>query len=567
MANIDLTDQAVRRSIIEEITVNEDNLSRKREAQKRFDVYRDRQDRYITEKLREEFSNKTVDEMRKVLSINISKKIIDEQASIFNSEPERLFTDASEKEIEQLENIYRINKINSSLSTSNKYFKLFKQSALMVVPQDGKISVRALGPMWYDVIPDDSNPENAFAYIMNVWDFDTNKTIRQVTDNATERYFNNDHINQQIADDNDRKALLQRFKVWTATDHFTMNGKGQIMGGVEPNPIGRLPFIDIAVEKDFQFFVRRGQNVTEFSIDFGVQLSDLANTARLQAYAQAIVTAVKQPTNMVVGPNHVIFLQMDPNRPELNPRFEFVSPNPDLSGALEILETQLKFLLSSEGLDTSLVTGKGDSRQFASGMDRLLAMLDKFEATKADTDIFRCVELELFDLIRLWSNVMQGVTDESQLDESLRIANIGDQVKLDVVFKEPVALQTDKDIQESVFARLDKGLMTKVTAIQKLDKVDEDAAIEILEKIDKEDDLMKIPEPGMDALATDGSTGHTHLLDDKEIPVDNVALGAPHDHSGSVKSAPNDPGHAHDTLDGSGQSGPFIKVDDGSAEG
>ena len=61
---IDFLDGASRLRVIEEIN-SEENKSRKREMQKRFDVYRDRQDRYIIEKLESEFSLKTVREMRK----------------------------------------------------------------------------------------------------------------------------------------------------------------------------------------------------------------------------------------------------------------------------------------------------------------------------------------------------------------------------------------------------------------------------------------------------------------------------------------------------------------------
>ena len=65
----DLSTVEGRRRVVQAIE-NEDNYSRKREHQRRFDVYRERQDQYILERLKREFSLKSVNEMRKVLSIN-----------------------------------------------------------------------------------------------------------------------------------------------------------------------------------------------------------------------------------------------------------------------------------------------------------------------------------------------------------------------------------------------------------------------------------------------------------------------------------------------------------------
>lgn len=559
MANPNLLDKAVRRNLILEISTNEDNLSRKREMQKRFDVYRDRQDRYIEEKMRGEFTEKTIKDMRKVLSVNISKKIIDTSSSLYQQPPERQFANAKESELKQIDNLYALNKVDGQLVLANRYFKLFKQTAIMVLPKRGKLTVRSLGPMWYDVVPDVDDPEQAFAYILNAWDLETHKTTKESTSLIVKRYYENDHLNQEIADDNDRDAIAaMRFIVWTKDIHFTMDGNGDILGEAIKNPIGRLPFIDVAVEKDFQFFVRRGQNVTEFAIDFGLILSDLQNISRLQGYSQAVIASEKQPQNTVVGVNHVLWLPLDKNKPELTPSFSFVSPSPDMAGSLALLEAQVKFFLSAEGIDTSLITGSGDSRTFASGMDRLLAMLDKFEASKSDIDLFRCIEFELFDLIRAWSNVMQDVNDETKLDDDFLGGKLGDSIELDVKFSPPSSVRTEKDIEDSVMIQTERGYMSRIEAIMKLRDVSKEKAIEIIKEIDAEDELLGKENQLPENQPPQG--GHTHTLEGKQLPVDNVPVGAPHDHGGTVKSAPNDPGHTHDTLDGTGKSGPSIKV-------
>ena len=358
----------------------------------------------------------------------------------------------------------------------------------MVIPKDGIVMVRPLGPHQYDVVPDPENPEKPYAYIMNVWSLDMDKSTRENSlDEYASNYSFNDRGNQSIADDNDREALQQRYVVWTKDLHFTMDGRGNVVneGGFMPNPIGELPFIDIALEKDFQFFVRRGSSVTEFAIDFGLMLSDLSNISRLQGYSQAVISSSEVPQNLTIGPNHVLFLQQDESRPEIQPSFSFVSPSPDLNGSLSILETQLRLFLSSEGLDPATVSGKGEAKSFSSGIERLLSMLDKFEASRADFDLFRGVEEDLFHLLRLWSNELQGVRENGLRDE-LSGPRLSDKVNVDVKFKEPGVVRTQTEREDAAMKLLDAGLMTRKEALMEIRGISEEMAEEIIADLDEE---------------------------------------------------------------------------------
>jgi hypothetical protein len=486
-----------RKLVIQEIQ-NEENYSRKREAQRRFDVYRDRQDNYILEHLQNEFDYKTVLEMRKILSINLSKRIIDEESSIYSKQPEREFSNANEKELEQINKLYDLGNINTVLKRTNRYFNLFNQTPLMVLPKDNVIMARPLGLQDYDVIPMPDDPEKAMAYVLNVWPYDRNKSYSGDSINdERQQYYARDDANQTIADDDDRKAAQKRMIVWTDNLHFTMNGKGEIIGEVIENPIGRLPFIDIAMEKDNQFFVRRGSSTTNFSVEFGACLSDLANISRLQGYAQAVITSEIVPQNLKVGPNHVLWLKLDPNAPETKPNFQFVSPAPDLASSLNILESIVKFYLSSRGIDPKTISGKGDSRQFTSGVDRLLSLMDKFEASADDFDLFEKVEVKLFDLMRDWSNVMQGVSDETRLVDSLNTATLNDNIELDVKFKGPEFIKTDDEKTSEIERKLEIGLISMVEAIMMDRDVSEERALEVLEEIRK-DQQIQLPSREVD---------------------------------------------------------------------
>lgn len=483
MDNVNLLDVQVRKQIVDEINGPE-NTSRKRFEQRKFDIYRNRQAQYVLERLRDEFGYNSVQNMRKVLSINPLPRIIQEKASLYANEPLRHFSNASEAEEETLEALYHYNRIDQNMRLANRYYKLHDQAFLYVVPHDGYICPRALTPKDLDVIPDANDPEKAYAYILNVWNMDLYNTfISQSNVPEGGGYYQTDSVNQKIADDSDRDKLLERYVVWTKDIHFTMDGFGDVVGEIVDNPIGELPFIDISLEKDFQFFVSRGNQAAEFVIDLLTQLSDQANVVRLQSYSQAIIYSVSEPKNISVGPSKVMWLKLDPNMPDARPEFTFESPSPDLAGSLEILNAQLKMFLSSEGLDSSVISGKDQAKAFSSGVDHLLSNLDKFQASKQDMDLFRNVETQLFHLMVEWNNVMQPVSGEGELNYHLKGVNISDKVSFEIKYDEPTSVQTQGEKEDSTIKLLDAGLISKQDALMRMFGYDEEKAKEALAEI------------------------------------------------------------------------------------
>lgn len=509
MAENNLLDMGFRKQVLQGIR-SEENLNRKRDQQRRFDVYHDKQDVYILERLRDEFSEDTVKDMRKILSVNLAKRMIDEKSSVYLNQPERSFTRKSgdpltDEQQMQLDNLYKRSRVNVGMKRSNIFFNLHDQCAIMVVPDHmGKIKFRAIPPHHYDVVPSSIDPEIAHAYILNVWDPHLHQHAYQDRGYGSRKEYNNfdDNINQEIADVNDRKALLERYIVWTDEFHFVMDGKGNFVEEPEENPIGVLPFVDVApMDKDFQFFVRRGSSTVDFSIDYGMMLSDNANVIRLQAYSQAVIVSEKLPEKTTVGPNHILHLKLDKNKPELSPKFEFVTPSPDLSGTQAFLESLLSLHLTSEGQDPSILSPKNGGQRFQSALDRLLAMISKFDASRDDFDVFRDIESKALNLLVAWSNAFQNVEDpDKRLEDGLNEAILPDDLILDLKFGTPEAIQTKKDREDSAIKLMNEGLMSRKRAIMDVHQVSEEKAEEMLQQIDQEDGLTLPPGPDTDNI-------------------------------------------------------------------
>ena len=84
----DLTNKSGRVNLIKDINDN-DNKSRKAESLRQQEIYHDRLHQYVTENLEGNFDKKTVAEMSVISSINIVKRIVKEESSIYRESANR----------------------------------------------------------------------------------------------------------------------------------------------------------------------------------------------------------------------------------------------------------------------------------------------------------------------------------------------------------------------------------------------------------------------------------------------------------------------------------------------
>ena len=482
------------KSIITEIE-SDQNKRRKAEHAKRHDVYNDHQRPHVLTALMNEFSPRTVQEMRTCTSVNLARRMVDEMASVYKRAPERtveLEAQAGEETEQQkalkdgILHLYDACRVNVAMKRANQKYKLHDQCAIQVIPKEGKIVLRVLAPHQYDVIPDAENPEVAAAYVISTYDrgqLDDQTTGAQDIQGSgigSKNEVADKAGNAIIADSQDYLGPQKRYIIWTAEQVITADARGNVIQ-VVPNPIMALPFIDVAHWKDFEFWVRRGSGVVEFAIDFSVVLSDTVNTNRLQSYAQAVITAEKAPEAMTVGPQHVLFLPLDPSRPEMKPSFEFVNPNPDMKSSLELQDRLLNYFMSSRGIDPKAISSDGKTQSYTSGLERLLAMIERFEASQDDLDLFQGVEWQLYLLLRAWYNAIRGTT---LLNPDYDFGEWPEDAVVVTKFCQPQMLQTESEREQSVVYRLDNGLISRVEAIMQLRGVSKEEAEKVLQEID-----------------------------------------------------------------------------------
>lgn len=471
-----------RKKIIDDIKSDE-NKKRKAKSLQEYEIYNGNINQYVEAYLTQQLSAKTVKKMPIISSIDICKRIVDQEASVYKTEPIREFKDITEQDKLVVESVYSDAMADIKLLKSNRYFKLQAQSLIQVLPKEDKLTFRVLMPHHFDVVPDSLDPEKAAAIIISSFDKDAySQGNRPAVANSNFITGNNrDNINQSIADSDDYKSSLERYAVWTNELNFVMDGNGKIVSGEDvTNPIGIMPFVEVVADKDFTYFVDRGSQLPNFAVQYNAALSDLANIVRLQAYSQAVMIGAKEsmPEEITVGPTTVIKMTVDQNNP-IPTDFKFVSPSPDLSGSISFIEVLISNFLSSRGLSPATVSGKSQADKFTSGVDRFLAMIDKFEASKQDFALYKSVEMQLFEVIKAY---LLRYSNTRLLNKKYYVSQNLKNAYMNISFSKPDEAQSEKEKLDVIQQKLELGLIDDVSALMELEGLTE---IEAKEKLDK----------------------------------------------------------------------------------
>lgn len=443
-------DPSVRTKIIEEIQTD-DNKKRKNISLAEFEIYQDDLMKYVKSYLRGLYSDETLKEMPIIASVNLAKRTINQEASIYKTAPKRTFVGLSDEQIKVIEQVYQDLALDKKLLKSNQYYKLQKQTHIQILPFQGKLMARVLLNHHLDVVPSDLNPEMADAYIVNGYDKSQNLDVQAESDGT----------NQSIGEKDDYKASLNRYALWSKDFNFIMDGNGNIISGPNvANDLQMLPFVEVAPDKDFEYWVRGGQAITDFTIQYNGALTDLGHVVRMQGFAQAWLKGPENliPQNVQIGPNFVLKLPVDPNNP-VPIDFGFASPNSDIAGSISYIEMLLSNFLTSRGLDPRLISGKGEAQNYSSGIERLLSMFEKFDASRSDLSTYEWVEKQLFKVISQYLNKFSG----SILN--YKIAPIPETADVVVEFQKPEMVQTEQDKLDNIARKKELGLMSDTDAI------------------------------------------------------------------------------------------------------
>jgi len=407
----EVLDEKFRKEIIEEIEGPE-NTRRKAESYKRYEIYRDRIKKYILANLLQEMDEATVNEMQsRVATVNMYKKMVQKKARVYKDSPIRV---SITKDQDYLQSLVSLLNLNSTMKKVNKYVEAFRNCAVYAKPYlnhavDGKWAqyLDVLAPHSFDVIEDMDNPQMPRAVILTHYKATTvvssdNNPNNRTSTNLQSNFRDGDNKNQTIADSpNDKK---KEYIWWTKKYHFTTNEKGQIQNtgdesGVD-NPIGMLPFTFFSKDQDESFWSVGGEDMIDGCVLINTLLTDLYFIQKIQGMGLFYIFGANVPKTYKVGPNRAITMKVEEGEP--TPQIGFASSNPPIDAHMKVVEQYIAFLLSTNDLGTSSVSGQLDASNATSGIHEIIQNSEPMTAIEDEQEQYKDKEQNILRAVNVY---------------------------------------------------------------------------------------------------------------------------------------------------------------------
>lgn len=514
----DVLDIEFRKKVIMEITGTE-NVERKQEFLRRYEIYKDRVRKWVIQRLMDEgFKRETVAQMQnRAGNVSLCRKVVNKLARTYNSGVTR--ETGNDTTDEQVQTITEMLCWDDKMRKSDRYRELHKNSAIQIVvepdmgeadtPDDEppmKLKMRALNPWQYDVIEDPYDREVPRCWIISdfverdigAFQGQMAKTEAEAGVHHSKPYVRSgrNHKDDTIADDPDDAGMgsEKEYVWWTKSYHFTTNSKGEVIQEKSPeelaNPIGIMPIVNNAEEQDGQFWAEGGDDLIEGAILVNTVITDMLFIARNQGFGQFVVTGKNILNQKIeIGPNNAIMIEQGEEDP--TPNVNVLSTNPPIQDWMGIVEQYVALLLTTNNLSPANVRVNLDAQSFPSGIAMLIEQSEAREDVGDKEKQYQDIERQLWEIASKWLEVGSGageLTPEWQAVGSLPM-----DLDVAVKFAKPQAVVTETEKLDAMKARADLGISSKVDLIM-IDNPE-------LTREQAEEKLMKIMEEKVAAMA------------------------------------------------------------------
>lgn len=536
----ELLDQDFRIKVLKSMRDNE-NVARKTDHKKRYDIYKDGTKKYVIERLSQELAASTVNEMvHRTPNISFLRKIIDKKSAIYREGATRATEEQYQDEVDNLVDALNI---NTEMKKVNKALELHKNCLLQITPyQDRatgswKIKLQSLRPYLYDVIEDFDNPEIprvvVFSYFSNE-NFTRNATEEQERGErsskdltASNEFRRGDGTDSVIADSPNDQGLKDdqnlRIVWWSNSYHFITDSKGNIISDDVVNPIGELPFVNFAKEQDGAFWAIGGDDLVDGAILINQLLADLYHIVKVQGMGLFYLFGKNVPKHVKIGPNDGIVMDVEEGDP--TPSIGFASSNPPVDSHMRLIEQYIAMLLSTNNLEPGVIQGSLTSVTAESGIHEMIRKAEITADVQDQMELFRDNEPAIFRIIIKWLNLLirDGLVD-SKLSS---IGSLPEDLKISTKFPKPEEFLTEEQKLNVIQKRRDLGLDTMIDSLKRdnPDLTEEEAKEKLMklmaEKLEKQLMFMgevngesdKVQDESIDA---DGGDSEEREEDDNE---------------------------------------------------
>ena len=538
----ELLDPAIRKTILEEIKSGE-NQARKAESFRRYQCLKDQTSGYTVEQLKKQFDQSTINEMSyAIANISLVRKCIDKLAKVYSYGVHRKIASDSRKDDKNTNTLQLLAKelnLNNQMKQANKYLKLQRNCMVYVKPCPSAtgwdIKIQPLNPHLYDVVEHFYDRTKPMCVILSDYKVQTTQYASSEAASSLRTTsllpvgINKGDNKDQIIADTPSDADNQEFIWWTDNYHFTTDQNGEIISDKEniANPIKELPFENLAVDQDEQFWAIGGGDLVDGAILINSVITHNQHIATTQGYGQFWMRGKNVPTGIKVGPSKVIRMEYAEGDP--TPEIGFASSSPALDSLRGMVEQYIALLLTTNNLSTSAVAAQlTGGMNAASGIALVIDKSESIEDVNEQREVFVQAEPGIWRKTAKFMNVLG-----SNLKPSLQKLRIDPALaeKIETKYNEPPSIQSEQEKLTNIKLRKDLGINTQIDLIIKdnPDMTHEEAEAKLLEILEEKIKLkLSTTEETTDGDSLDGN--------DEEQDDEKRNLGNP----GSVGGAKGD---------------------------
>jgi len=389
--------------------------------------------------------------LQRIPPINIMKKSTDKLSKVYIDQPVRI-TDKSEDQ-EIMENIVRSTQLDSVLTEANKLYNATFAFALEPYVQDNKHKVRVLAP--HQFLPYSDNPSNPTQMTVFM------KLLGKRIDYIPAEF---DEFGTKITDEDARETKV--IALYSDNEVLVVDLQGAIRTDImkemgissTSNPFGKIPFI-YKSKSALELIPYPNQEGYDMSILVPKLLTDLNYAVQFMSHS-IIYTRNVELGEQYLHPDTVINLgnaDIDGNNPEI----DTIDPKIDITENLKLISYQIESHFDQLGIKTKVSLGEKNAE---SGISKSIDEGDTTAEKKVQTEVFRCVEHELMELIK----EIQKVWSKDNVVKENRAFSEDFNKTFRVQFAEMRVAKTERQKLEEISLWRQEGLMSKKQAVRML---------------------------------------------------------------------------------------------------
>lgn len=461
---IDLLDKSKVLKIINDIETSQNRERREHEI-KAFEIYSGNLRDHVYNRIQQLYPK--THKSFSIADLNLTKKITDKKSKAYRQNPIREL-DSEDESVKYSQLMKECGSIEA-WQTFDIYYNLHKYAAMWFSYVDGRIILRPLSPFQFSRVV--NNIGDTEVFIVN---FPSNEMYESYDTDGRKS------IIQDSAQDSER---CKRYALWSDSQHVVIRCYEsdseetpsrivyEAIDGNEnyENPLGVIPAA----------FAQQGDNavlpilnpLSKQTIEYNQQYSVMLTGCSVQTFGHLIL---KHPEDQAVPAeiyNSLFTYSKLPQMEGADTTLEYLNSSPNLRSNLDVLSDYGQQIINEHLGDGAQNVNR--SNNFASGLDRMIAMSDITNLIESNQQIYAKVEDKIYQIIKSYYEA-----ENSNLFKS---------GSLTVKYQKAKPIQSEQEILANIEKKINLGLIERHEALMMLDpNMSKEAAIEKIEKVKQE---------------------------------------------------------------------------------